>query len=92
MPKNSTTIDIHELVQKEVKAQLKRYAMAKRRDDFINSLVDVLIPALVHHYRSRLGAINQEMNRMTSGMPSWPPRGTSNRLITCQMKNRRTIV
>lgn len=63
MPKQST-IDVHQLIQDEVKAQLKRYAMAKRRDDFINSLVDVLIPALSHHYRCTLGIVNQRTDQV----------------------------
>jgi TPP-dependent indolepyruvate ferredoxin oxidoreductase alpha subunit len=63
MPKNSTA-GLHQLIQDEVKAQLKRYAMAKRRDDFINSLVEVLIPALTHHYRATLGIINQRTDQV----------------------------
>ena len=52
------------LVQQEVKAQMKRYAMAKRRDDFINRLVEVLIPALKHHYRAVLGQLNHRTDQV----------------------------
>src|SRR5947208_807654 len=37
-----------QLIREEVKAQMKRYAMARTRDDFINNLVDVLGPARRH--------------------------------------------
>ena len=57
MEKQSTGI-LTRLIREEVKAQMKRYAMARTRDDFINSLVDVLSPALSHHYRATLGILN----------------------------------
>ncbi len=53
-----------QMVRDEVKAQMKRYAMAKTRDDFINSLVDVLSPALSHHYRAGLGAVNNRTDQV----------------------------
>ncbi len=52
------------LIQEEVKAQLKRYAMSKTREAFINSLVDELAPALSHHYRAILGIINNRMDQV----------------------------
>jgi hypothetical protein len=53
-----------QLVREEVKAQMKRYAMAKRREDFINHLVDVLSPALSHHYRVTLGTLNHRTDQV----------------------------
>ena len=55
---------IKRLIQEEVKAQIKRYAMAKRRDDFINGLEDVLSPALSHHYRATLATINHRTDQL----------------------------
>jgi hypothetical protein len=52
------------LIQQEVRAQMKRFAMAKSREDFINRLVEVLIPALRHHYRAALGVHNQRTDQV----------------------------
>jgi hypothetical protein len=52
------------MIREEVKAQMKRYAMAKTRDEFINGLVDVLSPALSHHYRATLGRINNRTDQV----------------------------
>jgi len=51
------------LIQDEVKAQLKWFAMARTRDEFINHLVDVLSPALSHHYRATLGTVNNRTDQ-----------------------------
>jgi hypothetical protein len=53
-----------QMIREEVKAQMKRYAMAQARDDFINSLVDVLSPALSHHYRASLGVVNNRTDQV----------------------------
>ena len=52
------------LIRQEVRTQMKRYAMAKSREDFINRLVEVLIPALRHHYRAALGAQNHRTDQI----------------------------
>jgi hypothetical protein len=52
------------MIQQEVRAQLKRYAMARTREEFINQLVDVLSPALVHHYRVTLGTLNNRSDQV----------------------------
>ncbi len=52
------------LIRDEVKAQMKRYAMARTRDEFINSLVDELAPALGHHYRATLGELNRRQDQV----------------------------
>jgi hypothetical protein len=49
---------IREQVRKEVRAQLRRMAMSRTRDDFINRLVEVLNPALAHYYRIMLANLN----------------------------------
>jgi hypothetical protein len=56
--------ELTQLIREEVKAQMKRYAMAKTRDDFINSLVDVLSPALVHHYRATVALLNNRTDQV----------------------------
>jgi len=53
-----------QMVREEVKAQMKRYARAKTRDDFINHLDDVLGPALSHHYRATLGTVNNRTDQV----------------------------
>jgi hypothetical protein len=58
------TVGLTRLIREEVKAQMKRYAMARTRDDFINHLVDVLSPALSHHYRTTLAALNQRTDQV----------------------------
>jgi hypothetical protein len=55
---------IRDRVRQEVKSQLKRAAMAHRRDDFINRLVEVLNPALSHHYRSQLATLNERTDQL----------------------------
>lgn len=52
------------LIQEEVKAQMKRYAMAKTREAFINPLVDELAPALTHSYRAMLGTLNSRTDEV----------------------------
>ena len=51
-------------VRREVRAQLRRTAMARTREDFINRLVEVLIPALAHHYRATLAALNNKTDQL----------------------------
>jgi hypothetical protein len=63
MEKQLTT-GLARLIREEVKAQMKRYAMARKRDDFINRLVEVLIPALRHHYRVTLGMLNKRLDQV----------------------------
>lgn len=58
------SIRLTRLIQEEVKVQLKRYAMARSREDFINRLVEVLIPALGHHYRVILGTLNNRVDQV----------------------------
>src|SRR5437879_4702294 len=57
-------MSVARMIREEVKAQMKRYAMAKTREAFINSLVDELVPALRHHYRSTLGTINDRSDQV----------------------------
>ena len=38
--------------------------MARTREDFINRLVEVLIPALAHHYRATLGTLNNKTDQV----------------------------
>lgn len=59
-----TDTSLARLIQQEVKAQMKRYAMSRKRDDFINRLVEVLIPALKHHYRAVLGQLNHRTDQI----------------------------
>jgi hypothetical protein len=63
MPKQ-TDAGLTRLIQAEVREQMKRYAMARRREDFINDLEAVLGPALSHHYRAVLGTLNQRMDQV----------------------------
>jgi hypothetical protein len=58
---------VAEMVQREVKTQLRRYAMARTREEFINALVDELAPALAHHYRALL----DEANERTAQVAKW---------------------
>ncbi len=51
------------LIQEEVQAQLKRYAVARTREEFINRLTEVLGPALSHCYRYTLAAINKRTDQ-----------------------------
>jgi uncharacterized protein with gpF-like domain len=53
-----------QLIREEVKAQMKWYAMAKTREEFINSLNAVLSPALSHHYRVVLGTLNNHTDQV----------------------------
>ncbi len=59
-----TSAPLTRLIREEVKTQMKRYAMAKNREDFINRLVEVLIPALKHHYRAALGILNDRTDQV----------------------------
>jgi predicted transcriptional regulator len=43
---------------------MKRYAMAKTCEEFINHLEDVLSPALGHHYQAVLGTLNQRIDQV----------------------------
>lgn len=56
--------ELAQRIREEVKAQMKRYAMAKTREDFINSLNSVLGPALSHHYRAVLGTLNDRTDQV----------------------------
>lgn len=56
--------ELARLIQREVKAQMRRYAMARTREEFINALVDELAPALAHHYRVVLGTLNQRTEQV----------------------------
>jgi hypothetical protein len=58
------SMPIARMIREEVMAQMKRYAIAKTRDDFINSLEDVLSPALGHHYRVVLGTLNNRTDQV----------------------------
>src|ERR1700722_6818375 len=53
-----------QLIQEEVRAQLRKYAMSKTREAYINSLVDELAPALAHHYRVLLGTLNRRNDQV----------------------------
>jgi hypothetical protein len=55
---------IREQVKKEVRAQLRRSAMSRTREDFINRLVEVLLPALNHYYRCMLATLNQHTDQL----------------------------
>jgi hypothetical protein len=46
------------LIHDEVQAQMKRYAMARSREEFINRLTEVLGPALSYYYRRTLAVLN----------------------------------
>ena len=61
---NQRTAGLTQLIREEVKAQMKRYAMARTREDFINQLVDVLSPALSHYYRATLGSLNHRTDQV----------------------------
>ncbi len=52
------------LVRAEVKAQMKRYAMARTREGFITALSEVLGAALSHHYRQLLGKLNNRTDKV----------------------------
>jgi hypothetical protein len=49
---------IRDQVRREVKTQMRRTAMSRTREDSINRLVEVLMPALMHHYRVLLATLN----------------------------------
>jgi hypothetical protein len=51
-----------QMIRAEVKAQMKRYAMSRTREEFINALNDVLGPALDHHDRVILAARNNRID------------------------------
>jgi hypothetical protein len=53
-----------QLVRDEVKVQMRKYAMARTREAFIESLVDELSPALDHHYRALLGTLNRRTDQV----------------------------
>jgi hypothetical protein len=55
---------IREQVKKEVRAQLRKAAMARTREEFINRLVEVLLPALSHYYRGMLATLNQHTDQL----------------------------
>lgn len=55
---------LKEFVRAEVKAQMKRYAMARTREGFVNGLSEVLGSALSHHYRQLLGSLNHRMDQV----------------------------
>src|SRR5438874_10639550 len=55
---------VRDYVKKEVRAQIRRAAMARTREDFINRLVEVLLPALAHHYRALLGTLNERTDQV----------------------------
>ncbi len=55
---------IQDYIKKEVRTQLRRAAMARTREDFINRLVEVLLPALAHHYRIMLGVLNDRTDQV----------------------------
>lgn len=57
-------VRLAQLVREEVTAQMKRYAMARTREEFINAINDVLGPALFHHYRVVLGTINNRTDQV----------------------------
>jgi hypothetical protein len=38
--------------------------MARNREDFINRLVEVLLPALAHHYRAMLATLNDRTDQL----------------------------
>src|SRR5438477_13130798 len=52
------------LIQEEVQAQMKRYAMARTREEFINRLTEVLGPALSHFYRYTLATLNHRTDQV----------------------------
>jgi hypothetical protein len=58
-----TETSLGRLVQQEVKAQMKRYAIARTREDYINSLTEVLGPALSHFYRCKLAVLNRRTDQ-----------------------------
>jgi cysteinyl-tRNA synthetase len=62
LQKNGT--DLTQLIREEVKAQLRRYVMAASREEYINRLTDVLIPALKHHYRVSLAVLNSRTDQV----------------------------
>jgi hypothetical protein len=51
---NQSEASMTRLIRAEVRAQMKRYARARKWDDFVNELNDVLSPALKDHYVARL--------------------------------------
>ena len=55
------------LVKEEVRAQMKRYATTRIREDFINALNDELGPAVHYHYRLVLGAVNKCRDQVKKG-------------------------
>ena len=59
-----STVQLARMIREEVKVQMKRYVMSRRRDKFINKLVDVLIPAVKHHYRAVLGTLNNRTDQV----------------------------
>ncbi len=38
--------------------------MARNREEFVNRLVEVLLPALTHHYRAMLGTLNNRTDQV----------------------------
>jgi hypothetical protein len=62
--REATSGRLAQLVRDEVKAQMKRHVMARARDEFVNRLVEVLIPALRHHYRAALGVLNHRPDQV----------------------------
>jgi len=62
--RESVTDLIRTEVRREVRAHLRRTAMARNREEFINRLVEVLIPALTHHYRATLATLNNKTDQV----------------------------
>jgi hypothetical protein len=58
------TKPLSRLVQEEVQKQLKRLEMSWTRQQFVNRLVEVLIPALKRHYRAVLGTLNSRVDQI----------------------------
>lgn len=55
---------IKDYIKKEVRAQIRRAAMARTREDFINRLVEVLLPALAHFYRAKIAILNERTDQV----------------------------
>ena len=55
---------VREYIKKEVRVQLQRAAMARTREDFINRLVEVLLPALSHYYRAMIASLNDRTDQV----------------------------
>jgi hypothetical protein len=60
----ATADPIRDYIKREVRLQLRRAAMARTREDFVNRLVEVLIPALAHYYRIMLATFNNRTDQV----------------------------